>query len=701
MPKLTHEQISTMARSGSGNNEIEAFLGRLMNTDEKAAMLRGRAQRKMALAAKRQKAKSGADRKAGSISDRNGMVRRECENWERRKRLERNPEKWMKHYLAEAFYRPFEKPHKDIIKGVMKAHKSGGRFMVAAERGVGKSVLLWSLTLYLSLSGKQDFPVCVPWATRDLKRAFKFWKTALCFNELLAADYPEYCQPFAESRGIAQRTPNMWWLDTGEHAGAELTVGEGLITLPGEFGCLGGSTVNGNIRGLNHPQKGGGMLRPSIVLIDDVQDRKVAKSEKQVQDTVQVIDGDVAACGQVGKDLPMLMACNCIAAHDVKAHYIEDSNWNSMRIPCVKEWPEGFDEPDSKLLELWDEWHRRFLNEDGDIAYYQKHKKAMTKGLKLSAPKSFKNSGLPDAYYAVIRMYYMMGHDAFMAERQQDPVDPVEEAGLYTLTIDMVEQQLDKRKKLETPDWVTRILASTDINPAYALSSIVIGFGEDQTAAVLWYGLHKMYLSASMPKGEFDKRLFEELTKHGHALSGLPVKVESWAQDAGGAQYDPVVRFAGESARLCGIPSHGFRGQSSKQYKPWTKNVVKSQIKEQCHGNVDRKQGRVIRWVHWNADYWKEMMQRAWLGDVGSPGSISMYVGKHTEFAGQVCNEKLIDKKEIGGRMHWEWHKTPGRNDFGDALAQGFALAAYEGIGTSGRVKVAGRKRYTQADLRR
>ena len=51
--------------------------------------------------------------------------------------------------------------------------------------------------------------------------------------------------------------------------------------------------------------------------------------------------------------------------------------------------------------------------------------------------------------------------------------------------------------------------------------------------------------------------------------------------------------------------------------------------------------------------------------------------------------------------MHWEWHKTPGRNDFGDALAQGYALAAYEGIGTSGREQSTVRKRYTQADLRR
>jgi len=293
-----------------------------------------------------------------------------------------------------------------------------------------------------------------------------------------------------------------------------------------------------------------------------------------------------------------------------------------------------------------------------------------------------------------------MGRDAFMAERQQLPVDPVAEAGPYTLNPAIVQSRADQSRKLfAVPPWVTRIVATSDVNPSYAFSTVILGFGEDQTAAIPWYGLHKLSIPGDTPATELAKALFEQLTIHGKELSGLPMKVEAWAIDAGGAQFDPVIRFARESSNLCGIPAHGFTGRGAKQYKPWGK-TVSGALREQCHGCLDRKFARHIRWVAWNADYWKEVAQRAWLGEIGSPGSVSLYEGTHSIFSAQVCGDKLIGKGDVGGQMFWNYHRQPGRNDFGDAMAQGYALAAYEGIGTGGRVDISrGRKTYRQSDL--
>jgi hypothetical protein len=127
-------------------------------------------------------------------------------------------------------------------------------------------------------------------------------------------------------------------------------------------------------------------------------------------------------------------------------------------------------------------------------------------------------------------------------------------------------------------------------------------------------------------------------------------------------------------------------GRGAKAYKPYGKTAIQAQIREQCHGCMDQKEGRRIRWVAWNSDYWKEVYQRAWLGEVGSPGSISIPTGDHSELAAQICNERLLGKGEVGGMMMWNWKRLPGRNDFGDAMAQSYALAAYVGIGTGGRV---------------
>ena len=89
-------------------------------------------------------------------------------------------------------------------------------------------------------------------------------------------------------------------------------------------------------------------------------------------------------------------------------------------------------------------------------------------------------------------------------------------------------------------------------------------------------------------------------------------------------------------------------------------------------------------WVAWNADYWREIAQRAWLGDVGAPGSVSLFKGEHGEFARQICAEKLLGKAEVGGDVMWNWHTQPGAHDFGDTMAQGYAAAALYGIGTGG-----------------
>jgi hypothetical protein len=298
-------------------------------------------------------------------------------------------------------------------------------------------------------------------------------------------------------------------------------------------------------------------------------------------------------------------------------------------------------------------------------------------------------------------MYHRMGYESFMAERQQEPVDLIAESIPYTLTPAIIIAKQDKRKALEVPDWVTSIFASSDINPSYAMSTVIIGMGQDQTAALLWYGLHRMSITGENNAAMFRRRLFDEIATHGRELAGMTVKPACWAIDAGGAQFDAAVAYADSSASLCGIPAFAFTGRGWKHYKPYGKTALPGLVREQCHGCMDRKQGRVIRWVAWNADYWKEVAQRAWLGEVGTPGTISLYHGSHTDLANQICGDRLLGKEEVGGQMVWNFTRIPGKNDFGDALAQVYALSAYSGIGTGGAVTVRGRKRYTAADLRR
>ena len=194
-------------------------------------------------------------------------------------------------------------------------------------------------------------------------------------------------------------------------------------------------------------------------------------------------------------------------------------------------------------------------------------------------------------------MFHRMGREAFMAERQQEPIDQIAEAGPYHLTADVVLRRVDaQRKPLARPAWVTRVLASSDVNPSYGFSSVVLGFGEDQSAVVLWYGIHKLAIPGDLPALELGRRLFAELTAHGKALAGLPVGAESWAIDAGGGNFDGVLAFAAAASRVCGIPAFGFTGRGAKNYRQTGKTAA-GPFREQCHGCLDHKDGRAIRRV--------------------------------------------------------------------------------------------------------
>lgn len=616
-----------------------------------------------------------------------------CKHPDLRAELEADPPRWLKHYLAEAYPRPFDKPHLAIIDGAIHASDTGGRFAVVAERGIGKSTELWGLILYLKLSGRQPFPVCLPWSAKPLKKAMSFWKSALCFNRRLADDYPEFVTPFVHAKGVSQRLNSQTWEHNGKQCGARLQLGDGMIVFPDSKGAIGGSTINGNPKGLNFPQEDGTVLRPTLALIDDVQDRKTAKSADLIADTIVKIDGDIGGLGEAGVDFPMLISGNCTMPHDVMAHYLADDGWQSIRVPCVESWPDGWEDLNSPCRSLWTEWRAIFLHDEREaLEFYLDgpHSKTMTAGMVLSSPHSYAiTKTTPDPCYGAMRQYFKMGHDAFWAEKQQQPIEQGVTDRPYNLTKDVILSRTDKtRPALTVPPWVETVHIATDLNPSYAFSTAIAGFGRDQTAAVIGYDLFidpPLPIMGNEPTSEDKRKLFEALTIHGREIAGWPVKCRTWGIDCSSGYFDTVIRFCAQAQQLCGLTAIAMRGTPSIGYKPFGKAVV-GQPREECHMRGDENEGRRRRWLAWNTDYWREVSQKAWLGSIGAPGSVSLFAGKHDQFAEQVACESIIRTGPgLSGKQEWIWKEVFGKpHDFGDCMSMLYALAAWDGIGTGG-----------------
>jgi hypothetical protein len=698
MPDIPHAQLAALAQTGALNREIVAALGRPMTDEERGIVDRARVVMRLRQAQKRQTVKLGAsDRHTVITAERSKVDLPPCADPARRKRLEADPIRWLKHYMAATYTRPFETPHIQIIDGTMEAHRTGGRFCVAAERGVGKSAVLWGMVLFLALSGQQRYPICVPWADKALKRAFRFWKMALCFNDALGADYPEACAPFRHARGVAQRVNTTRWRHTDEPTGAQLNVGEGIIVLPDQRGCIGGSTINGNVRGLNHPQEDGTVLRPTLVLLDDVQDRGTAKSLAQVRDTIDIIDGDVAGVGEAGTSVPILMSGNCIVPDDVMAHYLAHREWRGLRVPCVLQWPDGWEDEKSACRRGWERWRELEEGGSGAGAYYRKQRGLLTAGMRLSAPAAFRRSEeTKDALLGAIRAYFRMGHDAFWAERQQEPQRRAH--SIYVLTPALIESRADpQRAPGSLPEWVQTTVAATDVNPSYALTSAAAGFGPAQVGATAWYGtFREKPMPVPKEATEIEKRriIYEALAAHGKQLAALPCRPALWIIDGGGSPEGCVIEFAANAPRICGLQAVCAFGRGWKTYRATSKAAYRVTPGEMWHRVAER---RDRQWLIFHADYWREVAQRGWTGSPGAPGSMSLPKGNHADFALQVCREQLRGKDDVGGRAVWVWDTAPGPHDYGDCMTMLYVAASMQGIGTGGSGAAPAKRRARRA----
>ena len=90
-----------------------------------------------------------------------------------------------------------------------------------------------------------------------------------------------------------------------------------------------------------------------------------------------------------------------------------------------------------------------------------------------------------------------------------------------------------------------------------------------------------------------------------------------------------------------------------------------------------------------NADYWRETSQRAFLSEPGAAGGCTLFAEmrpkEHADFAAQVVAEKIHNKYDTPQGTRWEWRHQPGAQwDWGDALTGCWVGAAAKGLSASG-----------------
>lgn len=703
MPDLTHDQLSALAQTGALNREIEAALGREMTEAERAVVDRARVVWRLKRKAKRDRGPISDREKHNKANQADRLIPFRDpipEEAERRAKLEKDPAEWLRWYLPERFPLPFGPVHQEIIKACVRS-MSGTSLTVAAPRGFGKTAILWGMALFGVMTGRCRFPVVIGWKQSAGAELLGQWLDALSDNDRLAAGYPCVCDIFHDSTASKRVQGLLRNLDPLERTGSDVRKGRGTVLLPEtrEPGtgrvlpqaALAGASMNGSIKGLNVGLLTGESLRPDMVMMDDPQDEATACSEALVAKVIRKIDYGLRSLSGPQRRLTMLAAVTCVDVGDVSDHLLTRPGTEAIRCGQIASWPAGWNDKDSASRAAWEEWNRVRLEgleaKDGGKAaraHYRQNRAELTRGMAVTWKHRYhvgdaERPSDPDALFAAMWDFYDLGEMAFMAERQNAPIK--RGVTVYHLTPAIVQSRAQDRPAGTVPDWAQVVVAATDVNRSYALSTVVVAFGAHQVAAVCWYGLHPMAATETMTEIEKRRIIYEGLASHGKEIAALPCRPAYWVIDGGGSPEGTVIQLAFNAPQICGLQAACCFGRGWKTFRPVTKATYRVRTGEQLQHVAER---RDRQWIIYNADYWREVSQKGWLASPGSPGSCSLPSGNHIDFAHQVSREQLAGKDDIGGRTVWVWNTEPGPHDFGDCMQMVYMAASVQGIGTGG-----------------
>ena len=403
-------KVEALAAQGLSRVEIRGLLRRDLLPEEVRAVAAGRGVWKLKEARRREErgeAKSGAERMRKLRANEGMLERREPEDPRRRRRLEKNPERWLQWYFPNVFTLPFSDGHREIIRAIVSNDAKGRDTVVAAPRGEGKTNIMRYMTIYLIVTKRAKFPAMGGWQSRSATEAFSTWVIAIT-SERLVADYPEYFAPFAVSTH-ANRLPRLRWQGEDRPTGAAIRADLKQIVFPDGLGAIAAGSLQGDVKGLNITTADGLSLRPDKLLLDDPQDVKRAADPKFVADTLEQIDTQWRCLAGPDKRISMMVACTIYAPDDVGESLGKRRNTVFVRIPRVTSWPVGFEKAESLTRQLWDRWFDLYDDEktrEMAFRFYRKNRAAMTNGFTVSWKYRYdKSKGDPDALFGAMVDY--------------------------------------------------------------------------------------------------------------------------------------------------------------------------------------------------------------------------------------------------------------------------------------------------------
>lgn len=577
-----------------------------------------------------------------------------------------------------------------IIEHLQDVVQHGGRQQIMMARAHGKSSFVKGACLYALVYGWRRFLVAVAARSADAAAMIADIWNLIETGENLAADFPEVCLPVRKLGGIMQRAANQ------THGGERTRIVKTRerIELPTirNAACSGAIMV---ARGFTSKARGlvKGSQRPDLLVLDDLQDEKLARNPRSVAAAIETLEGAFMGLGGHTKQIAAFMTATPIAPDDLAEQYATRKGWVCSRFPMVLTFPDCFGKKGG--ADLWQRYFeiRQTALQDGESehaagnAFYRANRPAMDAGGEVLNPEFYDHETELSGLQHAMNLWAGTNENNFAAEYQ---MQPPHEKQVFNISVPLILSRVRKgTEPFTVPPECVFVSCATDLNPAYGLTSAMIAFEPNATGFVPWYGIFTdspLPLTDGMPVAEWEDKLYRALGIHAAQIAAAGVNLNAWGVDAGGAAFETVLRFAANCRERFGLDCMPMIGRAGRSWNP----NVKSKIADARNNTVlcAKESNRAARWLAFNADVWRETAQRAWIAEPGAAGGLSLFDGhgaRHHDFAGQICAEQLESKTQTqDGRTIYRWREIGKKHDYGDAVTMNFALAGDFGISSGG-----------------
>lgn len=628
-----------------------------------------------------------------------------CANRKRRNSCKNNLKRFILTYHSHVCVWPFSPDHDKFISDIQQILLHGGRKVTAFPRGGAKTFICVAASEWALLNAHRRFGV-VPAATESAANNIVASVIAdFETNELLLADFPEVCVPFARLQGVAQRAKSQH--QHGQVTDIVLKTSE--IALPycladdqTEYGPQCGSILyaaglTGHIRGVYRVMRSGERLRPDFVLPDDPQTRESAKSESQTDEREKLINGDVMKLAGHKRTIAAMMPCTVICRGDLAERYLSKPNWRGQRVKAVIKWPGGVetrDEIPDDIQAMIEDYREHWMAEkleqspEGSASkYYRTVQKQIESGVVVFWEHMYDHDNEVSTFQHCLHLLWEDGEYSFDAEMQQEPKSDRPEAE-YTLTADAIRKQVGTLQRGQIPEEAAGTVAFVDLN-YHAAAWCVLSASNVPAYSVVDYGWWtpakgRPVWQEKGAKHALEVAIYRACESVVAMLLGSPYgkSITAIAIDCG-SKWAATVHAACKllMARHNPPPVYAAKGFSSAQYKePYRRQMIKRRghLADIRFMSPDREQ-----MMQWDSHAWHMITQRGWLIPIGMPGSLCLYSAggrmTHAQFADEAAADVLEGMQEKNGKTQAVW-KTTGRNEAGDVVAGAAALLSTMGI---------------------